>query len=278
MKFYNKPYPLNKDLKYNAKIVFFISLGILCILLLFQPLNLHNLGGKDLFYLATGIAASTFLSLALNLLILPSLFPKLFEQNKWKVKYEIIWNIWIVSTIMISNFLFYTKLFGFFDIDLATIGKFILIAIIPVSVLITINQDRLLRTNLRIAESLNKKLSETGKLNDELITFNSEYKNDSLILKSSALLLIRSANNYIEVFYLENGETKKQMIRCSISNTEKTLKDFSFILRCHRKYIVNVNHIVKIEGNSQGYNIALEGLDFPVMVSQKYIRSFKKVI
>jgi LytTr DNA-binding domain len=278
MKFYNKPYPFNENLRYNAKIIFFISIGILGVLLIFQPLELAELNRKDVFYLTTGLAASTFLSLILNLIVLPSLFPKLFNPKRWKVKSEIFWNIWIVFTIMASNFLFYSKLFGFFEIGFDTIGKLLLLSVLPVSVLITINQDRLLRSHLKSAEALNKKLSDSRVQDEKLVTFNSDYKNDDLSLKVSSLLLIRSANNYIEIFYRENSLTKSHMVRCSMNRAERTVRDFTFALRCHRMFIVNINHIIKVEGNSQGYRLALEGVEFPVMVSQKYISAFKRII
>ena len=278
MKFFNRPYPFNEDLKHNAKIIFFISIGILGVLLIFQPIDIIDLSRKDIFYLTTGLAASTFLSLVLNLIVLPSLFPKLFNQKRWKVKSEIFWNIWMVFTIMASNFLFYTKLFGYFEIDLGTIGKLLLLAVLPVSALITINRDRLLRTHLKSAEALNRKLTESKEPDEKLVTFNSEYKNDNLSLKVSSLLLVRSANNYVEIFYRENSTTKSQMVRCSMINADRTVRDFDFILRCHRLFIVNINYLVKVEGNSQGYRIALEGIEFPVFVSQKYISNFKKII
>jgi len=278
MKFYNKPYPFNENLRYNAKIIFFISIGILGVLLIFQPLELVELNRKDVFYLTTGLAASTFLSLILNLIVLPSLFPKLFNPKWWKVKSEIFWNIWIVFTIMASNFLFYSKLFGFFEIGIDTIGKLLLLSVLPVSVLITINQDRLLRTYLKSAEALNRKLSESLVPDDKLVTFSSDYKSDNLSLKVSSLQLIRSANNYIEIFYRENSVTKSKLVRCSMINANRTVSDFDFVLRCHRTYIVNVNHVVRVEGNSQGFRLALEGIEFPVLVSQKYINAFKRKI
>lgn len=278
MRFYNRAYPFNEDLRHNAKIIFFISIGILGVLLIFQPIGIVELSRKDVFYLTTGLAASTFLSLILNLILLPSLLPKLFNPKRWKVKSEIFWNIWIVFTIMSSNFLFYSKLFGFFEIGLDTIWKLLLLSVLPVSVLITINQDRLLRAHLKSAEALNRKLSESNIQDEKLVTFSSDYKNDNLSLKMSSLLLIRSANNYIEIFYLQNGVPKSQMVRCSMLNAERTVKDFETTIRCHRMYIVNINHIVKIEGNSQGYRLALDGIEFPVLVSQKYMNAFKRII
>ncbi|MCD6367125.1 MAG: hypothetical protein J7L46_06265, partial [Bacteroidales bacterium] len=62
LKFLNKPYPFNDDFKHNAKIILFISFGILAFLLLFQPIEISSLSRKDVFYLVTGLAISTFLT------------------------------------------------------------------------------------------------------------------------------------------------------------------------------------------------------------------------
>jgi len=277
LKFLNKPYPFNDDLRYNAKIILFISLGILVFLLIFQPIEINSFSKKEIFYLVTGIAASTFLVLSLNLIVLPSLFPKIF--NVWNIKREIIWNIWILLAISSSDFLFYSKLFGVIDINFSDIGKIVLLGLLPVAVLITINQERLLRSHLKYAQQLNKKLIESKQQKEKLIHFESDYKKDNLIIKSDSLILIKSADNYIEVYYeSEEGIVKKQMIRNSLKKAEETIRDFDFIIKCHRTFIVNINHIKEIQGNSQGYKLYIENLDFPALVSQKYIKDFNKII
>jgi len=276
LKFLNKPYPFNDDLRYNAKIILFISLGILVFLLIFQPIEINSFSKKEIFYLVTGIAASTFLVLSLNLIVLPSLFPKIF--NVWNIKREIIWNIWILLAISSSDFLFYSKLFGVIDINFSDIGKIVLLGLLPVAVLITINQERLLRSHLKYAQQLNKKLIESKQQKEKLIHFESDYKKDNLIIKSDSLILIKSADNYIEVYYESEGIVKKQMIRNSLKKAEETIRDFDFIIKCHRTFIVNINHIKEIQGNSQGYKLYIENLDFPALVSQKYIKDFNKII
>jgi len=56
------------------------------------------------------------------------------------------------------------------------------------------------------------------------------------------------------------------------------ITDSHIILRCHRTFIVNTNYIKEIQGNSQGYKLYFEMLDFPALVSQKYIKSIKENI
>jgi hypothetical protein len=278
LQFLNKPYPFNDDLRHNAKIILFISLGVLAFLLIFQPIEIGTFSTKEIFYLVTGLAISTFLVLSINLIVLPSLFPKVFYNNIWNIKREIIWNIWILLTISSSDFLFYSQLFGVFDISFSDIGKIVLLGFLPVAVLIIINQDRLLRSHLKSAQLLNNKLANNKQKKEELIHFESDYKKDNLSISPDSLIAIKSADNYVEIYYKSEAVVKKQMIRYSLKKATETVNEFEFILRCHRTFIVNINHIKEITGNSQGYKLYLENLDFPVLVSQKYIASFKERI
>jgi len=278
LEFLNKPYPFNDDLRHNAKIIFFISIGVLVFLLLFQPIDYSSYSNKDIFYLITGLAASTFLTLSLNLIILPSFFPRVFIQHKWNVKKEIGWNIWILFSISVSDLLFYSKLFEVIDFSFGLIGRILLLGFLPVAVLIIINQDRLLRSYLKSAIRLNNKLKENKNLKDKLICFESEYQKDSLTIKVDAFILAKSADNYIEVFYYGNNEVKSQMVRSTLKKTEQLFKEFDFIFKCHRAYIINKNYIEEITGSSQGYKLHFNKIDFPVLVSQKYISEFKKLI
>lgn len=278
LNFLNKPYPFNDDLRHNAKIILFISLGVLAFLLIFQPIDIYAFSTKKIIHLVTGLAVSTFLVLSLNLIVLPSLFPKIFYNNVWSIKREIIWNLWILLTISSSDFLFYTQLFGVLEIDFTDIGKIILLGFLPVAVLIIINQERLLRSHLKSAQQLNKKLMEGKLQKGKLIHFESDYKKDNLSISPDALLLIKSADNYIEIYYQSEGILKKHLIRSSLKRADETVKDFNFLLQCHRTYIVNTNYIKEIEGNSQGYKLYFEMLDFPALVSQKYINRIKQNI
>ena len=278
LKFLNKPYPFNDDLRHNAKIILFISLGVLAFLLIFQPIEISTFTTKEIIYLVTGLAVSTFLVLSLNLIILPSLFSKIFDNNKWNIKREIIWDLWILLTISSSDLLFYTQLFDVLEIRFSDIGKIILLGFLPVAVLIIINQERLLRFHLKSAQQLNKKLLEGKQQKEQLIHFESDYKKDKLSIAPDSLLVIKSADNYIEVYYKNDGVVKKQLIRSSLKKVIETIGESDYIIRCHRTFIVNTNHIKEIEGYSQGYKLYFEMLDFPVLVSQQYIKSLKDAI
>jgi len=236
LKFINKPYPFNDDLRHNAKIILFISLGVLAFLLIFQPIDIDAFSKKEIIHLVSGLAISTFLVLSVNLIILPSLFPKLFYNSVWNIKREIIWNLWILLTISSSDFLFYTQLFGVLEIRFPDIVKIVLLGFLPVAVLIIINQERLLRSHLKSAQQLNKKLIEGKQQKEKLIHFESDYKKDNLFISPDSLIVIKSADNYIEVYYESEGMVKKQMIRSSLKKAIETVNELDFILNDYPLY------------------------------------------
>jgi len=275
--FLRKPYPFNDDLKRNAKIIFFISISIFVFLLLFQPLNISSIENRDKIYLIAGLGIITFLSLSLNLLIIPSLFPKVFLLKEWIVWKEILWNLWILFTISFGYFLSY-KVLGILEFDFYMIIKLILFAIMPLTLLIVFNQNRLLKIHLNTANELNERLKESKEIHDKLVHFDSEYQKDKLSIKARLILLIRSADNYIEIFWKDGDSIKKQLIRSTLLKTQDLLKDFNYIFKCHRSYIINVNYIDRIEGNSQGYKLFIENIDFEIPISKNSVSELKEKI
>jgi DNA-binding LytR/AlgR family response regulator len=209
--------------------------------------------------------------------VLPSLFPKLFNSAKWNVKKEIFWYLWILFTIL-TAFFFYSRVLGVLQFNFDMVIKLILTAIIPISGLIIINRNKMLRSRLKMESEINKKLKDHKLIQEKIICFNSDYQKDSLAIKVSLLLFIRSANNYIEVFWEETGIVKRQMVRCSMAYAEEILKEHKFIVKCHRSFMVNINHIDRFEGNLQGYKLYFEHVDFPIPVSKSFASKLQELI
>jgi hypothetical protein len=276
-RFLKKPYKFNDDLKYNSKLIFFISIGVLVFLYLFQPLDVSLMNNKEKLYVVVGLGAITFLSLSLNLLILPSLFPSIFVKRIWNIKKEILWNSWILTTISVGYYLYY-KMLGIFDVDFKMVLGLIIIAIIPITGLITVNRNRILRSYVKISKGINKKLKENRFIEEKLVHFESDYVNDNLSIKVNLLILIRAANNYIEVFWKEKEEVKSQMIRTSLKKAEDLLAEHKFIFKCHRSYMVNTKFISKMEGNLRGYNLFFENINFTVPVSKNFTFQLKRLM
>jgi len=97
-----------------------------------------------------------------------------------------------------------------------------------------------------------------------------------IVLKTENLLFIKSADNYIEVHFIENGIVSKLLLRTSIKKIETTFYNTP-IIRCHRSFIVNTNTIELTKKTSSGYILKLTQLsELTIPVSKSYLSEFRK--
>jgi len=230
-----------------------------------------------MYNLIVGFSIITFFTLSIYLLVIPSMLQKRFSSTIWKVKKEIIWNSLILFTILVC-FFFYTRWMGIMQFSFDMVIKLMLTATLPISGLIIINYNRMLRSNLKIADDLNRKLKDHKLIQEKIVHFTSDYQKDSLALKVNSIRVIRSANNYIEVFWRDDNTINKRMVRCSMSNAEDAVNEYRFIFKCHRSYMVNINFIDRFEGTSQGYKLFIENISFPIPVSRNSSARLKELI
>ena len=108
------------------------------------------------------------------------------------------------------------------------------------------------------------------------ISFHDEKGILRISLKTNDLLYLESSDNYVSIKYLQNNRPKSVLIRNTLKNLEKEFEN-SFLLRCHRSYMVNVNKVsmVKREGNNMKLQIESPDNIF-IPVSRGYAPVVKK--
>jgi DNA-binding LytR/AlgR family response regulator len=106
-------------------------------------------------------------------------------------------------------------------------------------------------------------------LSESLLLLTAENGKDDIKIKPEQLLYIESADNYSIVFFMQNGELKKQMIRSSLKRLEGQINNKN-ILRCHRAYIVNLKNVKRVEGNAAGYKLTVVEGGFAIPVSRNF--------
>lgn len=90
-------------------------------------------------------------------------------------------------------------------------------------------------------------------------------------INSSNLYFIESDDNYIQVWYKDkSGEMKQYMLRCKLKTIEDSFTG-SDLVRCHRKYIVNITKVSTLTAEREGYFLDLDipSAD-PIPVSKTY--------
>ena len=90
-------------------------------------------------------------------------------------------------------------------------------------------------------------------------------------ISPSNLFFIESDDNYIQVWYTDSsGEMRKYMLRCRLKTVEDSFAG-SDLVRCHRKYIINIRKVRVLSSGKDGYSIELENDSTPrIPVSKTY--------
>lgn len=88
-------------------------------------------------------------------------------------------------------------------------------------------------------------------LKPEFIDFRDYMGVLKLRLDASSIYYIESQDNYVNIHYLLEDKIEEYLLRCSTSALEDMLKD-SKLIRCHRSFIVNPEHISVFENCSGG--------------------------
>jgi len=112
-----------------------------------------------------------------------------------------------------------------------------------------------------------------------LIRFYDEYKKLRFIIAQEAVLYVKSEINYVNVHYLDSGKPRSYNLRSSMRALEESLTRHGLI-RCHRSFFVNPEHIRLVRKDSSGF--ALAELDTPglenVPISKSYYAAVAKFL
>lgn len=197
----------------------------------------------------------------------------------------IVWLVWINLVIGLSNFIIWEIIMNNGHMvwkGLPTmLFQTILVGALPILFIIILYNTYYLKKKIKTINQINTNLTKYQSIvhTKSNLTLMSGNLREVVTLDSDSLLYIASANNYVEIYWLENGQTKKILLRKTLTEVEKEIKkQFHHIERCHNSYIVNINQIKTISGNSGGYRIILNGIDSLIPISRKYSNIFFKLL
>ncbi len=98
-------------------------------------------------------------------------------------------------------------------------------------------------------------------------------KNEHLELQQSALLYIQAEENYISIYFINtNKEVQSKTFRQTLS---EVYEQVSFLQKCHRSYLVNINNIREVLGNSQSAKICFLHTENKIPLSKTYYKHIK---
>lgn len=268
--FLQTPHPLN----FSLKSVLAIGLAVFCILFFLKPFGFSRFSLPRAFGFSLAFGLITTLSMSLNFAISKRVFPQYFDETRWLISYEIVYQLCDTLVIGFMNTLFLTLL-GVTKISFGQLlskmeVNTLLIGFVPVLIFVIYGQNQALKNQLHKAEILNKELDQLtiNEPSEQIITLHNENGKPELQLQANELIFIKSENNYLDVFFVNHeGNEVKHLLRNRIKNIAAVLPTEVFF-QCHRSYIVNSKKILKVNRNARDLQLSLRGSKQVIPVSR----------
>lgn len=275
----NNKYPFYEDLGLNLKTISGVSLGLFLFLLFFQPLDPATTDFDKKLLIITGFGGITLLLLLLLRIVIPSFLPAIFNPEKWKLKKEVALHFLFVVLNAVA-FAFFAIYVGRIEASFSMVIKIVFISLIPVLFIVVVYQYKFLKTRIKTLLNQNEDESPDEEKAEaaSLIEFESENQAEHFHLFPEQIILIRAASNYVEIVYKLNEKVNRRLIRNTLTNTEKQLAGYSYLMRCHRSCIVNLNSIRRLRKSHEGMQLELYDYPREVNVSRQYILKIKEAL
>lgn len=98
---------------------------------------------------------------------------------------------------------------------------------------------------------------------ENYVTITGENKFDVLKIKMNELVSVSNSQNYVEIFFIDNGQLKTKLIRTSL---KKIQNDFDFLIKVHRSHLINPSHFKSWKNQN---TISLTQMELPVSKNYK---------
>ena len=264
------------------KIYLGISISVFLFILFFQPFPSHKFEfeNKNLFFTGYG-----FIIFVIQVIV-QIIFQRHLLRNNTDEEYNPLLNTlyYFVQIVLTSiAFVFYIRYVGNTTITFNIVLRAVVISL---SVPVTIHLKNTLSSihgkykelleECKLAHDKLKQFSES--YTNKFIELNSENESDNIRLQVSEIIFVKSADNYVEIGFRDGEVFRKKMVRNTLKNIEKQLKEFKNFVRTHRSSIVNIQYIDKLDKNFNSYWLTLVDTKETVPVSRQYLMAVKDLL
>jgi hypothetical protein len=215
-------YKLNPSIKHHLVIAILISLWLFVFAFIIKPFDDGTINFRAWFLISFGFSVMAFVCYGLLAVIQKNFYKRI---GKWNISLEI-------TAIFLFHVLYLIGVFTFYKSPVLnggyTFSEFFSIIFIKVALIIT--------PVIILARRYLIKLIPTK---EDVLIFKGENRLDILKIKKSDLVCISNAQNYVEIFYIENDKLHSKLIRSSL---KKVQDDFGFLVQIHRSHLINPSH------------------------------------
>ncbi len=268
----------------SEKLKFYLSIsfGVFLFILFFQPFPLDRFDFNDRLLFVAGFGAIVFLITWLVRFIFSKWINRR-ESNYDEYSVTSYLSGFIIFVLCSVAFVFYLRYVGSVNISFYIVFKASLICLFPPAALKIneiyiglVQQNELLEAE---RESIQKRIEkyEKDSLNRS-VEFISETGSENLSVPAKEVIFIQSADNYVEIAFLDGSNIRKKLIRNTLKNVEIHLKQYSGFIRIHRTCIVNLHYIEKLHQDLSSHSVSIKGYGERLPVSRQYLIRLKEAL
>ncbi|MFB9077698.1 LytTR family transcriptional regulator DNA-binding domain-containing protein [Flavobacterium procerum] len=237
---------LNTSIKHHVIIAVLIGLWLFVFAFIIKPFDDGTINFRDWFFISFGFSLMAFLCYSLLAIVQKSFYKR---KGKWNLALEI-------ASFFLFYLLYLIGVFAFYKSPILNGGysfsEFFSIIFVKVALILT--------PLIILARTYLIKLIP---IKDDNLLFKGENKLDILKINKADLVCISNAQNYVEIFYLENEKLRSKLIR---STLKKVQDDFEFLVQIHRSHLINPLHFKSWRNPN---TIILTQIELPVSKNYK---------
>lgn len=111
--------------------------------------------------------------------------------------------------------------------------------------------------------------------NQPIVNIKGNNQDEELSFFEEDFVMARAQSNYVDIYYIDNGNLTKKMIRMTLS---KLIINIPSAQHIHRSYLVNPLKIESISGNTRKGIISMISLNESIPISPKHFLAVKKYL
>ena len=243
-----------------------------------QPFGISEFlnSSKTLYLIGFGIVA--FFGMLIAKFILPMVISNFYNDQLWTIARQVVH---LSATILVVGILImaYSNYFNIVAFTFLDIIKAVAIAIIPITIITFIQQNLFHNKFSTTAENINSSLGSINPPDSKqlfpVMVFGEIGQKLSLI--PNQLIYAETSKDSTDFYWQSLVGIEKTTIHTPLAQVEKELAAHPQFIRLHRKFVINMRGIHKVEGNARGYRLRIARTKHEIPVSWKFHKKLEQI-
>ena len=280
----NRPFPLFfKSLRgyiYFSYLLLIMAFGVN----FYQPFGLANWNEYHKGLVLTAYCFVFSITYACTHLVYSIFYPDIYKPEHWTVGRELRIVLIYLFVLAITTQVFACIWIQEYEHSLASFFRLQLYNDVSVAGIVLVFGyivSKKLKTNGSATEEA--VIEQEQKQETALTPIATTPENFLIIIKNihldvNNILFAESKRNDLRIYHEYNGKVQLLVKILTLTEFEELVSGYSFMKRCHKSYVVNINYIVSWEGTLEKMTLHLKNCTHTVSVSESISPEFKEMM